>query len=174
MMKYKAYLNSLLAMTILTCLVLSFQSFSYYNLGETLSLLVSDFSISNLTELLNTFFSYFTLVNCLNVSFIVALFFLCIYGFKWLDNQGAYYTFQYSWQKSKRHVLFFLPKYWGNHKSVDKENDLDLETGEKIYHTYESFVEHKQSTQWDNINQLFASACSVIALTIIVSYLFIS
>ena len=174
MKKYKTYVLSILAILIITVLFLSIQSVSYFNLTAELSSLFTNFSISNLNLIIHDFLSYFTLVNSLNVSFLVSLLFLCVYGFKWLSDKGAYYTFQYSWQKNKRHVLFFLPKYWGSHKNdqINKDDDLDLETGEKIYHTFESFVEYKQTTRWDNINQLFASAITIIILTIIISYTF--
>ena len=74
------------------------------------------------------FFLGFSILNMINTLFLVSLFFFCIYCFKWILDQGTFYTFEYSWQKTKRYVLFFLPKYW---PISNKKNDYDEKTGEK-------------------------------------------
>lgn len=115
----------------------------------------------------------FSTINLINTLFLVSLFFFCVYGFKWIIDQGTFYTFEYSWQKTKRYVLFFLPKYWSIKDTKDRNNDYDEETGEKIYHTFEEFYEYKQSQKWDDINQLLWSTIIILAFTFILSFLYI-
>ena len=62
----------------------------------------------------------FSTINLINTLFLVSLFFFCVYGFKWIIDQGTFYTFEYSWQKTKRYVLFFLPKYWSIKDTKDR------------------------------------------------------
>ena len=85
-------------------------------------------------------------------------------------DRGAFYTFEYSWQKTKRYVLFFLPKYWTAKDVKDKQNDYDEATGEKIFHSFEEFYEYKQSKRWLDINQLLASTLILLALTFALSF----
>ena len=105
------------------------------------------------------FFLGFSMLNMINTLFLVSLFFFCVYCFKWILDHGTFYTFQYSWQKTKRYILFFLPKYWS---TSDKKNDYDEQTGEKIYHSFEEFYEYKQSQKWEDINQLLCSTLVII------------
>ncbi len=165
MNKYKTYVISIFWIYGITSFFLSIQSIAHHNL-------LDNFSLSQLTTIGTAFLSYFTLLNIVNVSFLVSLLFLCVYGFKWLSDKGAYYTIQYSWQKNKRHVLFFLPKYWGSSttKEVNKKEDIDLESGEKIYHSLEEFIDYKQTTRWHDINQLFASAITVALISLALGY----
>lgn len=106
----------------------------------------------------------------INTLFLVSIFFFCIYAFKWVIDRGAFYTFEYSWQKTKRYVLFFLPKYWTAKDVKDKQNDYDEATGEKIFHSFEEFYEYKQSKRWLDINQLLASTLILLALTFALSF----
>lgn len=115
----------------------------------------------------------FNLLNAINTLFLVSLFFFCIYCFKWLLDKGTFYTFQYSWQKTKRYVLFFLPKYWALKKVTDTMNDYDEETGEKIYHDFQEFYEYKQSQKWEDINQLLCSSLIMIIISFALSFLYI-
>ena len=111
----------------------------------------------------------FSTINLINTLFLVSLFFFCVYGFKWIIDQGTFYTFEYSWQKTKRYVLFFLPKYW---PTFNKKIDYDEQTGEKIYHSFEEFYEYKQSQKWEDINQLLCSSIILIIFSFIVSFLY--
>ena len=115
------------------------------------------------------FFLGFSMLNMINTLFLVSLFFFCVYCFKWILDHGTFYTFQYSWQKTKRYVLFFLPKYW---PTFNKKIDYDEQTGEKIYHSFEEFYEYKQSQKWEDINQLLCSTLVIIALSFMLSILY--
>ena len=115
----------------------------------------------------------FSLLNTINTLFLVSLFFFCIYCFKWLLDKGTFYTFQYSWQKTKRYILFFLPKYWSFKKETDPMNDYDEETGEKIYHDFQEFYEYKQSQKWEDINQLLCSSLIMMMISFVLSFLYI-
>lgn len=110
----------------------------------------------------------FNPINMVNTLFLVALFFFCVYCFKWILDQGTFYTFEYSWQKTKRYVFFFLPKYWN---SKQTKQDYGEETGEKIYHTYEEFYEYKQTKKWEDINQLLCSTLIILAITFVLSFI---
>ncbi len=112
----------------------------------------------------------FSTLHFINTLFLVSIFFFCIYAFKWVVDRGAFYTFEYSWQKTKRYVLFFLPKYWTAKDVKDKQNDYDEATGEKIFHSFEEFYEYKQSKRWLDINQLLASTLILLALTFALSF----
>ena len=112
----------------------------------------------------------FSALQFTNTLFLVSLFFFCIYAFKWILDQGTFYTFQYSWQKTKRYVLFFLPKYWTTKDVKDKKNDYDEATREKIFHSFEEFYEYKQSKRWLDINQLLSSTLILLALSFILSF----
>ena len=94
----------------------------------------------------------FSTINLINTLFLVSLFFFCVYGFKWIIDQGTFYTFEYSWQKTKRYVLFFLPKYWSIKDTKDRNNDYDEETGEK-------FIIH--SKNFMNINKVKNGTTSI-------------
>ena len=170
MSRYRVFLKSIVWMMGITLFFLVVQSFVQFNLFNEIKLLVSQFSMSALTVLVSLFLSHFSLLNIINTLFLVSLLFLCIYGFKWILDQGAFYTFEYSWQKTKQYVFFFLPKYWPSKKEVNKDNDYDLETGEKIYHTFEEFYEHKQASKWEDLNQLFCSAIVMVILTLTISF----
>lgn len=112
----------------------------------------------------------FSTLHFINTLFLVSIFFFCIYAFKWVVDRGAFYTFEYSWQKTKRYVLFFLPKYWTAKDVKDKQNNYDEATGEKIFHSFEEFYEYKQSKRWLDINQLLASTLILLALTFALSF----
>ena len=168
--KYRVFFKSIAWIIGITFFFLVVQSFVQFNLFNEIKLLVSQFSISSLATLVSQFLSHFSLLNIINTLFLVSLLFLCIYGFKWILDQGAFYTFEYSWQKTKKYVFFFLPKYWPSRKEVNKDNDYDQETGEKIYHTFEEFYEHKQASKWEDLNQLFSSAIVMVILTLIISF----
>ncbi|MGL4336302.1 MAG: DUF3899 domain-containing protein, partial [Turicibacter sp.] len=137
--------------------------------------LFKEFSLIGVLNILKLMGGYFTLFNFIDVLFLVSLLFFCIYCFKWIIDQGAFYTFQYSWQKSKKHILFFLPKYWGSSKNEprSKEDEIDPQTGVKIYHSYEEFVAFKQSGKWDDLNQLFFSTIVLVVGCMIVSFMLI-
>ncbi|HAX73559.1 MAG TPA: DUF3899 domain-containing protein [Firmicutes bacterium] len=175
MKKYTTFALSILAILCITLFFLIINSYYTYQIGDQLKLLVSNFSISNLITIIQAMGQYFTPLNIINTLFLVALLFFCIYGFKWVEQAGTFYTFQYSWQKSKRYVLFFLPKYWGtsSQSNIDKENDIDLESGEKVYHNFEEFVAYKISTKWTNLNQLFLSSIVIVALCFMISFMMI-
>ena len=167
MQKFKSFFISTLAIYSITLIFLSIQSLGNSNTLTFASLVTATG--------LDLFLSYFTLINFINVLFIVSLLFFCLYGFKWLTDKGAYDTIHYSWQKNKRHVLFFLPKYWGTSTKevTNKDEDIDDETGEKIYHNYEDFIDFKRSRNWISINQLFLSAIGGVIISFVLT-LFVS
>ena len=111
------------------------------------------------------------LLTTINTLFLVSLFFFCVYCFKWLIDQGTFYTFQYSWQKTKRYVLFFLPKYWSLKHATDMKNDYVEETGEKIYHDFQEFYEYKQSQKWEDLDQLLCSSLMMLLISFVLTFL---
>lgn len=171
--RYSVFLKSIAWMFGIAAFFLIAQSIVRFNIFGEIKALFSQFSVTDLSLLFKQFISHFSLINVINTLFLVGLLFFCIYCFKWILDQGAFYTFQYSWQKTKRYVLFFLPKYWPTKKNLDKQQDYDDETGEKIFHTFEEFYEHKQATKWEDINQLLLSSIVVVLLTTAISFLII-
>lgn len=168
--RFLVFFKSILWMLGITTFFLIAQSVARFNIFGEIKLLFGQFSVEQLSLLFKQFMSHFSLINIINTLFLVALLFFCIYCFKWILDQGAFYTFQYSWQKTKRYVLFFLPKYWPSKKNLNTSNDYDEETGEKIFHSFEEFYEHKQSTKWTDINELLLSSIFLVVLTTIVSF----
>lgn len=171
--RYLVFLKSILWMLGIATFFLTAQSIVRFNIFGEIKNLFVQFSVDDLSLLFKQFGSHFSLINIINTLFLVSLLFFCIYCFKWILDQGTFYTFQYSWQKTKRYVLFFLPKYWPTQKNIEKQNDYDEETGEKIFHSFEEFYEHKQATKWGDINQLLLSSIALVILTTIISFLII-
>lgn len=173
MQKYKVFIKSFASLIIISMIYLILSGLSQFNLSEEILPIFTQFSVENLTHFCSKFLSYFSLLSLINTLFITSLLFLCIYGFKWILDQGAFYTFEYSWQKTKRYVFFFLPKYWPSKRQVDKDNDYDQETGEKIYHDFQEFYDYKQSKKWADINQLLGSTIVMAILTLLASFMLI-
>lgn len=158
-------------MFTLAFLFLTIQSIIQFKILGAMNDLFKQLSLRELLLIFQQFISHFSVMNIINTLFLVALLFFCIYCFKWILDQGAFYTFEYSWQKTKRYVLFFLPKYWSTKE--DKRSDYDEETREKIFHTFEEFYEHKQNTKWIEINQLLLSSITIVVVTTMLSFLLI-
>lgn len=171
--RYSVFFKSIAWMLGITTFFLMTQSIVRFNILGEIKSLFNHFSVTDLSLIFKQFVSHFSLINMINTLFLVALLFFCIYCFKWILDQGAFYTFQYSWQKTKRYVLFFLPKYWPTKKNIDKQNDYDEETGKKIFHTFEEFYEHKQASKWEDINQLLLSSIVLVIFTTIISFMII-
>lgn len=173
MQKYRVFIKSFVSLMIIAMIYLSLTSLAQFHLTEEIIPLFTQFSISDFNHFLSKFLSHFSLLHWINTLFITSLLFLCIYGFKWILDQGAFYTFEYSWQKTKRYVFFFFPKYWPSRKQIDKNNDYDQETGEKIYHDFQEFYDYKQSKKWEDIHQLLASTIVMVILTLLSSFIII-
>ncbi|MGL4336224.1 MAG: DUF3899 domain-containing protein, partial [Turicibacter sp.] len=93
--KYSVFIKSILAILGITLFFLMIQSYSYFGISQEISNLFKDFSLIGIFNIFKLMGGYFTLFNFIDVLFLVSLLFFCIYCFKWIIDQGAFYTFQY-------------------------------------------------------------------------------
>lgn len=171
--KYSIFFKSIGWMFTLAFLFLTIQSIIQFKILGAMNDLFKQLSLRELLLIFQQFISHFSVMNIINTLFLVALLFFCIYCFKWILDQGAFYTFEYSWQKTKRYVLFFLPKYWPTKENHSQKTDYDEETGQRIFHTFEEFYEYKQNTKWTDINQLLLSSITLVVVTMMLSFILI-
>jgi len=101
--------------------------------------------------------------------FIISFLFTAIFLFKAILDRGALYIFRYSWHKTKRHILFFLPRYW---KTEDNNVYLAGDDGEKIkIDDIYDYINYSKSRTWGNMNVLLFTSFAHLGISVVLSLL---
>jgi Domain of unknown function (DUF3899) len=93
--------------------------------------------------------------------FIVSAMITCILIFKYILDRGAFDLFRYNWNKTKKFVFFFLPKYWKRNEAYLDEEEFD---------TLDDFRDYREKRVWQNMNWLLITALIHLFLSIILSF----
>ncbi len=116
-----------------------------------------------------TVFGEITYKRFIDSWFITSSLFTSVLLFKVVLDRGGFDVFRYSWHKTKKYVLFFLPKYW---KSDEKDAGLINADGEKVkIDSIYDFVEYRKSKIWKNMPILLVTSFTHLAITIVLSLL---
>lgn len=101
----------------------------------------------NLFIFLSLFILFISLVFTLKIEitfrkfidsyFIISGLTSSLFLFKLLLDLGVFDTFRYSWHKTKRHLFFFIPKYWSKHD----ENKDSIQT-------FDDYLDYKEKKKW--------------------------
>lgn len=118
------------------------------------------FFILFIVSFLITVITNFSFSNFSNILFGISLFVFFITSFKYLRDRGVYDIIGYSWEKSKRHILFFLPEY----RIEQAEDKQEIKT-------FDEYVKYRKSKNWSFSKQLMIAAFVTVIISIVLSIL---
>lgn len=88
--------------------------------------------------------------------FIISGLITSLFLFKLIFDKGGFDVFRYSWHKTKRYILFFLPKYW------NKDSDDEIQS-------FDDFQNYRIEKAWDNLDILLVTSLIHLFLSIVLS-----